>query len=254
MTPWAIGAPAAGALAATSFAAWAATSPSSQVFGPTLRQLPANSAEPQLALTFDDGPNPAITPRLLQLFDVYNVRATFFVIGRYARACPELVREIAARGHLLGNHTQSHHNLIWLTPVQISRELSACRDAVLDALAGSSSALQPHMQWMRPPYGFRGPQLAAVARKITPAGVAMWSRVCHDWRTRSINSTALVAELVARLARAREREIVLLHDGDPRNADREHVVAALVHWLPRWHDAGLKFVTIPPAAGATPAS
>src|ERR1700719_3602209 len=92
--------------------AWGAVAPSSQLFGPTLRRLRVPSG---IALTFDDGPNPAITPRLLDLLQRYRARATFFLIGRHVRACPELAAEIANRGHAIGNHTDSHPNLIWKT-------------------------------------------------------------------------------------------------------------------------------------------
>src|ERR1700674_2582898 len=79
---------------AVGIAAWGAAVPCAQLFGPTLRHT---SSPRTLALTFDDGPNPAVTPRLLNLFDRFSVRATFFLIGRFARACPDLVRETAAR-------------------------------------------------------------------------------------------------------------------------------------------------------------
>ena len=81
------------------------------MFGPTLR---CTADAKKLALTFDDGPNPAVTSRLLDLFDRYSARVTFFLVGKYARACPDLVREMAVRGHVLGNHTQTHPNLIFL--------------------------------------------------------------------------------------------------------------------------------------------
>ena len=79
----------------------------------------------KIALTFDDGPNPAVTPRLLELFDRHSVRATFFLIGKFARACPDLVREISARGHLLGNHTDTHANLIFQIARGDSRRIGA---------------------------------------------------------------------------------------------------------------------------------
>src|SRR5882672_2071436 len=92
----------AGVATAAGIAAWGSVGPSSQLFGPTMRHT---ASAKTLALTFDDGPNPAVTPKLLDLFERYSVRVTFFLIGKFARACPDLVREISARGHLLGNHT-----------------------------------------------------------------------------------------------------------------------------------------------------
>jgi peptidoglycan/xylan/chitin deacetylase (PgdA/CDA1 family) len=209
----------------------------------------------RIALTFDDGPNPAITPRLLDLLGRYNARATFFIIGRYAAQCPDIVRAIAARGHLLGNHTNTHPDLIWLSRASIEQELRQCEEAAGAALAGGKSSpasnTQPTpnkvgsastlaMPWMRPPFGFRGPQLKSVTSAMGFRGMVTWSRRSYDWKPQHPE------RLIARLAQVRARDIVLMHDGDHRaqGGDRAHVVTALEHWLPRWRDAGLEFVTI----------
>src|SRR5215472_115216 len=123
MNPWLIEAPAATLLAAAGITAYGAVYPRAQLFGPTLCRT--NSPR-KLAITFDDGPNPAITPKLLDLLDRYEAKATFFVIGRFVRECPELVRETVARGHVAGNHTDTHANLFWLSPAQITVELRLC--------------------------------------------------------------------------------------------------------------------------------
>lgn len=112
LVPWELATGAAIASAAAATLARAAVAPSSQIFGPVLHHLPEGRAKSRIALTFDDGPNPSVTPRLLDLLAAHNVSATFFVVGRYARECPAIVREIAARDHLLANHTDSHPNLI----------------------------------------------------------------------------------------------------------------------------------------------
>ncbi|MFZ0821473.1 MAG: polysaccharide deacetylase family protein [Candidatus Acidiferrales bacterium] len=254
MDPWTIGLPAI-VVAGAGIGAWGAIAPRSQLFGAVLRRLLAEAeaggeASREIALTFDDGPNPAVTPRLLDLLARYNARATFFVIGRFAAKCPELVREIAARGHLLANHTHTHPNLAWQSHARIAQELRLCEEAVAEALgaaltrsrAVAHGASELTMQWMRPPYGLRGPQLFGVARALGFRGVATWSRLCFDWKPQPTE------KVIKRLARVRERDIVLMHDGDYRalGGDRAHVVAALEHWLPRWRDAGLEFVTIAP--------
>src|ERR1700730_1138904 len=82
---------------------WAAVAPSSQLFGPTIRRTGDSSS---IALTFDDGPNPAATPDLLHLLDRSNINVTFFLIGERVRKFPALAKEIAARGHTVGNHTE----------------------------------------------------------------------------------------------------------------------------------------------------
>ena len=94
----------AAAAAGAGVAAWAAVYPTSEIFGPAVHHTLDAST---IALTFDDGPNPACTPQLLTLLERYGAPATFFLVGRFARACPELVREISDRGH---THRQSHRN------------------------------------------------------------------------------------------------------------------------------------------------
>jgi len=240
---------AAGACAG--IAAWGAVSATSELFGPTLHHTLDAS---QIALTFDDGPNPAYTPQLLNLLERHQVQATFFLVGRFAHACPELVREIADRGHSLGNHTETHVNLTFLPAWRIADELRACQDSILRALGFERDAT-PVL--MRPPFGYRGPQLWTAIRTVGLRGVAMWSLKCYDWKVQPAE------RLIKRLERVGERrllpkpagieekshhggEIVLLHDGDARalGADRRHVLAALEYWLPRWRDAGFEFVTM----------
>ena len=211
-------------------AAWGAVYPGAQVFGRTLR-ITGDSRT--LALTFDDGPNPSATPALLDLLERNGARATFFLMGRHVRAFPELAGEIAARGHMIGNHTESHPNLIFLSPARLKEELSRCHEAI-----ESATGVRP--LWVRPPFGFRGPQFDAVVRRLGYAGVATWSKLVRDWRPQPPEP------VIRRLRRAVGGDIVLLHDGDHRmlEGDRRHTVAALAHWLPRWRDTGLKLVTL----------
>ena len=256
MNAWPLTLSAAGACAGV--AAWGAVSSTSQLFGTTLCRTPDASL---IALTFDDGPNPALTPQLLSLLERQRATATFFLIGGFARACPELVREIADRGHSIGNHTETHVNLTWLPAWRIADELRACQESILRALGFERDAA-PIL--MRPPFGYRGPQLWSAIRRVGLRGVAMWSLKCYDWRPQP------AAILIERLRRVAERsgrsslgaqgiksacrgEVVLLHDGDARKlgADRGHVLAALEYWLPRWRDAGFKFVTMHQLAEAS---
>ena len=104
--------------------------------------------------------------------------------------------------------------------------------------AGSSSSKS--MRWMRPPFGFRGPQLYGAMRKVGINGVAMWSKLCYDWKPQPGEN------VIQRLAKVGACDILLMHDGDFRelNADRQHVLRGLEYWLPRWRDAGMEFVTI----------
>lgn len=221
---------------------WAARHPRAQLFGPTVYRTPRVAGRKSFALTFDDGPNPAVTPRLLDLLEKHRAHATFFLIGKFVRECPELVQEIAARGHAIGNHTDTHPDLIWLSSARIREELRRCEESIGEALRAGNGARTK--RWLRPPYGARGPQLEAVRRSEGILGVVMWSVLCWDWKPQP------ASRLIGRLNRAGDGDIVVMHDGDYRaqNGDRGHVVEALAHWLPRWRDAGFEFVTMDAAA------
>jgi len=200
------------------------------LLGPTIRRTGDVST---MALTFDDGPNPAITPKLLDLLSRHDVHATFFLIGHRVHAFPALAKEIADRGHTIGNHTHSHPSLALLPAWRIAEELARCDNALETA-----TGLKP--RWMRPPYGLRGPQLAKVVRRRGWAGVVMWSVWAWDWKLLG------AGRVIRHLRRARGGDIVLLHDGDHLvpDGDRQHTLAALEHWLPRWKDAGIGFASL----------
>src|SRR5262249_40906156 len=152
--PW-IGAAAPGVVAAAAgLTAYAARYPHAQWFGPVISRT---SSARKLAITFDDGPNPSITPKLLELLGRYNASATFFLIGRYASECQDVVRVQIARGHLLGNHTQTHPNLFRTAPARTSDELRRCQETI-----AAASGAAP--KFFRPPWGFRSPWLGGIAR------------------------------------------------------------------------------------------
>ena len=252
VNPWLIEAPAA-VIAAGGLTAYAAVYPRSQIFGRTICRT--NWAG-KLALTFDDGPNPAITPRLLDLLDRYKAKGTFFVIGRYVRECPELVRETVARGHLVGNHTETHPNLFRSTHREIRIELRLCHDAI-------SNVLGAPPKWFRPPYGMRNPWVIPSAQELGYRTV-MWTLLPGDWKERPVEWLISRLEPIADHAQRSLRggtspaagtgDILCLHDGAHRelNGDRSRTLAALEYWLPRWRDLGLEFVTIGEAVN-TPA-
>ncbi len=236
--------------------AYGAVHPRAQLFGKTICRT--NSPR-KLAITFDDGPNSAITPKLLDLLDRYNAKATFFLIGRYVRECPELVKETIARGHLVGNHTETHPNLFRLTPKEIRIELRLCHDAI-------SNALGSPPKWFRPPFGMRNPWVIPAARELGYRTV-MWTLIPGDWHTKP--AEWLISRMQPITQHAQQSladgpsssvdgsgtgDILCLHDGAHRqmNGDRSRTLAALEHWLPRWRDLGLEFVTIGEAV-STPA-
>lgn len=234
-----------GALVATLAAMMArgAVHPGSQLFGHTITRT--DSAK-KLAITFDDGPNPAITPQLLDLLAKYNASATFFLVGKYVGATPALVKEIAARGHLIGNHTETHPHLVFCGRQETHKELQACSQAI-------AQVLHEEPRWFRPPFGLRSPWTVEIARQLGMRTV-MWTLLPGDWRVkpsewliRRMNPIAIHANALKGPAEtASHGDVLCLHDGDYARpgADRTHTVAALQYWLPRWRDLGLEFVTM----------
>jgi peptidoglycan/xylan/chitin deacetylase (PgdA/CDA1 family) len=199
------------------------------VFGRTIRETAIADG---VALTFDDGPNPAITPALLDLLDRYEAKATFFVIGSRVRAFPHLAREIVKRGHTIGNHTETHPRLTLCTPRRTRAEIDRCDEAIGEATGAC-------VRWMRPPYGYRSPWLDGIVRKRREE-VVMWNVAARDWATHDTQ------KIIQRLRGTRCGDIVLLHDGNHRvlQGERKHVLGALEHWLPRWKDSGIRFLSM----------
>ncbi len=177
--------------------------PTSQIFGATLT-APKRAGE--LALTFDDGPNPAWTPRLLDILAEHNVRATFFMIGRFAQAEPEFVRRMDAAGHLIGNHTWTHPNLARTAATQIRDELARTNDTLAQILG------KP-VRFFRPPYGARRPYVLRCARDLGLVPVT-WNAMTTDWSEPSADRIAarLMQKIDANQRNGFATNIVL-HDG-----------------------------------------
>jgi peptidoglycan/xylan/chitin deacetylase (PgdA/CDA1 family) len=247
MNPWLIAAPTVAAGMA-GFVAYGAVNARSQLFGETVCRT---SQLRKLALTFDDGPNPAITPKLLDLLDRHRAKATFFLVGKHVRSTPTLAKEIGARGHLIGNHTETHPNLFFYGPSETRSELLRCSEAI-----GQATWEEP--SWFRPPFGFRSPWLGEIAAQ-NRMRVVMWSLIPGDWRPKPSNwliermkpIAARAQDLAAKgksaqTSQSSDGDVLCLHDGDYKHsgADRTRTLAALEYWLPRWRDLGLEFVTI----------
>lgn len=177
--------------------------PRSRWLGPNWTRLPAAcAARGEIALTIDDGPDPAVTPQVLQLLDRYGIRATFFCIGRKAVQYPELCREIVRRGHALENHSQQHsHRFSLLGLGGFRREIEAAQDT-LYRITGQRPL------FFRAPAGLRNPMLAPVLAQLG-LHLASWSVRGFDTRTR--DAEAVLHRLLRGL---RPGAIVLLHDGN----------------------------------------
>jgi peptidoglycan-N-acetylglucosamine deacetylase len=163
-----------------------------------------------VALTFDDGPDPDATPQILNLLSKYNVPATFFVIGEKARRHPELVREIIAKGHAVGNHSYHHDVLLMLRSRQtIAAEIRMAQETL------SAFGIKPLI--FRPPVGITNPKLGSILKQ---QGLYCVNFSCRgfDAGNRKIND--LAAKI---LKKVRPGDIILLHDCMPKRPDTADV-------------------------------
>lgn len=209
--------------------------PTPQLYGRTL----THGADPeQMALTFDDGPNDPHTLHLLDLLSKYQAKATFFLIGKYVRQRPEIARAIQAAGHAIGNHTNNHPNLIFVSAARLRQELEDCRKVLEDAI-GKPAPL------FRPPFGGRRPNVLRTARSLGLEPV-MWSVTGFDWDAKSAD--AIVKKVMTQVdSRGRKQgEIVLLHDGSHLGfgTDRKYTVDATRVFLERYAAEGKRFVSV----------
>jgi peptidoglycan-N-acetylglucosamine deacetylase len=221
------------AAAAAGAAGYQSMAPTGQWFGRTFAAGTRGSR--QLALTFDDGPNDPHTLKLLDVLAKHDVHATFFMIGRYVRARPDIARAVAAAGHVAGNHTFTHPRLIFRSEAQTRAELTNCRQALQDAIGA-------HSNLFRPPFGGRRPATLRIARELGLETV-MWNVTGYDWNA---PAASVIEKKVAGQMHDFGGDIVLLHDGRHRalGADRAQTVIATDNLIQRYRDQGYEFVTV----------
>ena len=224
------------AIAAASTLTVASLSPESQLFGHT---LVAGRDPAEMALTYDDGPNDAATPELLDILARHNARATFFMIGRWALQRPDIVRRVAAAGHLIGNHTMTHPWLHTKPAAVIREELRSCNHALEDILG------QP-VRFFRAPHGARRPAVLRAARDLNLT-VVQWNVMGHDWRHETPGPIqAWVEKGISRAHRKRRGSNILLHDGFDihMGSDRSATLAVTDLLLTRFAREGARTVTV----------
>ncbi len=171
-----------------------------EAFIPDLSYSQVETTERVLALTFDDGPHPKLTPRLLDLLAERQLKATFYVIGRNVRSYPEIAARIVEEGHEIANHTQTHPQLSRLSAARVSKELQGAHEAILEGTGVVATT-------MRPPFGAVNQRVRQVARSEFDYTTIMWSVDPQDWRYR--NAERVTAQL---LAGAAPGAIMLCHD------------------------------------------
>ncbi len=176
--------------------------PRSSLLGTNLAHLPRACADRgEVALTFDDGPDPDVTPRVLDLLDRTNTRATFFCIGKRAETHPQIVTDIARRGHLVENHSRVHSNLFaFYGPRQLRRELERTQ-GTLHRCTGRMP------QFFRAPAGMRGPFLDFA---LSRCGLRLVSWTHRGFDTVFHDAARILARLTRNLSPG---DVLLLHDG-----------------------------------------
>ncbi len=217
--------------------------PENQLLGPTV--VRGSTSVPEIALTFDDGPNPPYTDRILDVLEREHVHATFFVVGRAAVAYPQTLRRIVREGNAIGNHTWDHPHLIMESRSAIATELDRTQRAIVK-ITGHPTHL------MRPPFGIRDFRVIQEARKRGYT-VVMWSvPLPNDWE--QPGDRTITKRVVPDV---RDGSIIVLHDGNrgrlcaprgpfkPHDCDRTQEIAATREIVEALHARGFRFVTIP---------
>lgn len=185
-----------------------------------------NTSLPFLAITFDDGPHPTNTPRLLDILKAHDVKATFFVVGTNARRYPQILRRMIAEGHEIGNHTLDHAKLTNLSPAAVEKELGVTHQTILDA-----TGVAPRL--MRPPYGaITASQKSWIKKKFGYPSI-LWSVDPEDWKRPGVS--VVTSRLVSG---ARPGGILLAHDIHKPTID------AIPAVLQQLKQRGFQFVTV----------
>ncbi len=192
----------------------------------TKKVLPVYSVEREdavISVTFDASWGGDKTMAILDLLDQYNAKATFFLVGIWVDKYPELVKEIAARGHEIGNHSDSHAHFTQISDSQIRQELDSCSDKI-EALTGVRPTL------FRPPYGDYDSKVITVVRDEGYEAV-QWSIDSLDWKNRGVE------DLVKRAtSNVQKGDIILFHN------DSEYIVEALPAILSTYQEQGFTMI------------
>jgi len=232
----------AGGIALAGLATWAGFEtmwPTMHAYGRSFIGLAPGSK--QLALTYDDGPNDPDTLRLIDVLARHDVKATFFVLGKFVAQKPHIVRALASAGHVVGNHSWDHPRLIFASNAELRSQIGRTQKAIFDACGATPTVF-------RPPYGGRRPGTLSAVRKLGLEPV-MWNVTCYDWKPTTAD------QVVARAQRQiRGGDVILMHDGAQAQmgADRTHTVEATDRLSTHYMAVGYEFVTVPQMMAAGP--
>lgn len=211
------------------------TLPWIQFFSPNLYRLPQTSPSDAVTLTFDDGPHPAVTPLVLDILDRYGAKACFFCIGSNVTRYPGIVQDILARGHVVGNHTQNHRILPFLSMSRAKREIEDGQKSLRDC-----GAPTPYFRF---PKGYRSFFLHRLLQKLGLRSIG-FSYPAYDVENPPASQ---IVETV--LSKVKARDILLFHDGcaPGKLSERSSLVEALPMILDGIHKKGLRVISLPEA-------
>jgi len=221
-----------GGVSITALAAHGVYHRNSPLFGRALARLPRGARD--VAITFDDGPNPVATPRILDVLKAEGVVATFFLLGKHVDRWPELARRVSAEGHTIGNHGYYHRKLHVRGPAYVRDDLSRGAESIRKA-TGRVPLL------FRAPHGFRNPWVSSIARSMGQRTVG--------WTLGVWDSARPGADAIARRAvqGVGSGAVLLLHDGDgyDPDGDRTQTADALPVIIRDLRAQGYRFVAVP---------
>lgn len=189
--------------------------------------------ENKIALTFDDGPDPRYTEDVLDVLKEYDVPATFYVMGSRAVAYPEITKRIQNEGHIIGNHTYFHPNLVEEGDIPtLEREVRRTEDAL-------NEIINYRTTMFRPPYGFLYNELVEKLAEMEYSVIG-WSVDSLDWQE---DPPGIIAANV--LGNVHPGAIILMHDGADWDGDRTNTIESLRQIIPTLQEQGYEFVTVP---------
>jgi len=194
-----------------------------------------NTKQPKVALTFDDGPSPDWTPRILDELKKAGIKATFFMVGHHVKRYPEIARRVADEGHTIGNHGYAHSVLLYYKPPEIEEEIKYTELVIKEATGQTTKYFRPPKAWLR----------KVIKNKIKSMGydIVLWSLNSKDWV--SFNHRDIVKYLSRNI---RNGDILLFHDsGDVFKAEggsRTQTVQAIPLLAKTLREKGYEFVSI----------
>ncbi|MGB4595705.1 MAG: polysaccharide deacetylase family protein [Anaerolineaceae bacterium] len=203
-------------------------------------ELPKRDPNKVVYLTFDDGPDPRWTPKVIKLLQAYNARATFFVLGRNAMSYPQLVKDMALSGQTFGNHSFNHAHIAVYSYSDFRAEVDDTTEAVKEALQDTPELEQLVTPCLRPPYGEVSPSLYDNAASMG-LSIAFWTLDTEDWK--NPDPQEVIQSIIEKVE---PQSIILMHDGGEKREATLKSLALILHELSQ---QGYSFLPMCTSAG-----